>query len=60
MYLHVRDNFINDFILQFIVIPVQVFQIADPTSDERRAFFHDLFLQEAVQRPKPKKSSMNI
>ena len=34
--------------------------MADPTSDERRAFFHNMFLVEAVQPPKQKKSSMNF
>jgi len=34
----------------------QVFRVADPTSDERRTFFHNLFFEEAVQQPKPKKS----
>ena len=34
--------------------------MADPTSDERRVFFNDLFLGEAVKPPKPAKSSENL
>ena len=34
--------------------------MADPTADERRAFFNDLFLGEAVKPPKPAKSSENL
>lgn len=34
--------------------------MADPTADERRAFFNDLFLGEAVKPPKQAKSSENL
>ncbi|XP_022801398.1 ATPase family AAA domain-containing protein 2-like [Stylophora pistillata] len=40
----------------FLAETGQVFQVADVTSDERRAFFHSLFLEEAVLQPKCKKS----